>query len=56
MFFKRERLRSISKLTNYSVSNFALIAYYFNIKMLIDVALQFLYCSNLFLALNLLIL
>ncbi len=39
MSFKRKQLRNTSKLTNYNVSNFALIIYYFSIKILIDATL-----------------
>jgi len=37
--FKRKRLYNILKSINYKISNFILIAYYFNIKILINVAL-----------------
>ncbi len=56
IFFKCKQLRSTLRLTNYNVSNLALIVYCFSIKILIDATLRLLYCLNLFLASNLLIL
>ncbi len=56
MSFKRKQLRNTLKLINYNISNFALIVYCFNIKILINAMLQLLYRLNFSLVLNLLIL